>query len=271
MEELSDVYYQPNNLWRGSRAIGKLHKLTGLPSKAIRSWLTKQALWQVYIPVPKHVDQPHFTVKVPNQQHQFDMLHMPHDKFQGNTYKYILTGVDVVSSYKVAKLLRTKKVSEVAFLVKTIYESKANPLTWPEVFQCDNSSEFKSDVTKLLELHHVKINRVMRKYKHTHTAFVESFNKLLAEKLFTVMDRKELQTGEDSETWVKHVLLGVVDELNKEKNSMIGLAPATAIKRKVVKLKHKIQLKRYCQKMGCIGTSTNQENSMAIRDKEQQT
>ena len=36
-----------------------------------------------------------------------------------------------------------------------------------------------------------------------HTAFVESFNKMLAEKLFMVMDTKELQTGEDSEKWVK--------------------------------------------------------------------
>ena len=53
------------------------------------------------------------------------------------------------------------------------------------------------------------------------------------------MDMKKLQTGEDSEIWVKHVLSGIVDELNKEKNSMTGLAPATAIKRKVVKLKHK--------------------------------
>ena len=164
---------------------------------------------------------------------------MPHDKFQGSTYKYILTGVDVASRYKVAKPLRTKKASDVAFLLKTMYESKANPLTWPEVFQCDNGSEFKSDVTKLLESQNVKINRVTTKYKHTHTAFVESFNKVLAEKLFTVMDTKELQTGEDSETWVKHVLLGVVDELNKEKNLMTGLALATAIKRKIVKLKHK--------------------------------
>ena len=37
----------------------------------------------------------------------------------------------------------------------------------------------------------------------------------------------------------KHVLSGIVDELNKEKNSMTGLAPATAIKRKILKLKHK--------------------------------
>ena len=40
-----------------------------------------------------------------------------------------------------------------------------------------------------------------------------------------------MQTGEDSDEWVKHVLSGIVDELNKEKNLMTGLAPATAIKK----------------------------------------
>ena len=53
------------------------------------------------------------------------------------------------------------------------------------------------------------------------------------------MDAKELQTGEDSGKWVKHVLLGLVNELNKGKDWITGLAPATAIKRKIVKLKHK--------------------------------
>ena len=87
---------------------------------------------------------------------------MPHDKFQGSVYKYILTGVDVASRYKVAKPLRTKKASDVAFLLKNIYESKDNPLKWPEVFQCDNGSEFKGDVTKLLESHDVKINALQQ-------------------------------------------------------------------------------------------------------------
>ena len=51
----------------------------------------------------------------------------------------------------IARPLRTKKASDVAFLLKNIYENKEIPLTYPKVFQCDNGSEFKSDVTKLLE------------------------------------------------------------------------------------------------------------------------
>ena len=63
------------------------------------------------------------------------------------------------------------------------------------------------------------------------------------EKVFILLNRKELQTGEDSETWVKHALSSVVDELNREKNLMTVSFPATAIKRKIAELKHKYPLK----------------------------
>ena len=46
-----------------------------------------------------------------------------------------------------------------------------------------------------------------------------------------------------SSKWVKHVITGVVDELNKAKNSIRGLALATAYKGKIVELKHNNPLK----------------------------
>ena len=122
------------------------------------------------------------------------------------------------------------------FYCKSIYENKQIPLTYPNEFRCDNGSEFKSDVTKMLEKHNVKINRVTTKYKHTHTAFAESFNKELAKRLFKIQDAQELEDPElRSETWVKH-LYTIVDELNNEKTAMIGMAPIKAIKKKEVKL-----------------------------------
>ena len=47
---------------------------------------------------------------------------MPNNVFEGNTYKYILKGVDVASRYKVARPLRTRKSSEVAFVSEAIYK-----------------------------------------------------------------------------------------------------------------------------------------------------
>ena len=114
-------------------------------------------------------------------------------------------------------------MSDVTVLLRNIYGSKSNPLKWPELFQCDDGPEFKSDITNLPESHNVKINRFTTKYKHMYTAFVESFNKLFAEKLFMIVAAKGLQTREGSEKWVKPLILAP--------------APAPAIKWKIVNLK----------------------------------
>ena len=113
---------------------------------------------------------------------------------------------------------------------------KVGPLKYPEVFQCDNGSEFKADVTNLLEKNKVKIIRSTTRYKHTHTAFVESLNKILAENLFKIQDIQELNNpNKISSTWVKH-LYKLIDNLNNTKTSMINMKPADAIKLKEVKL-----------------------------------
>ena len=59
---------------------------------------------------------------------------------------------------------------------------------YPKVFQCDNGSEFKSLMQNLLEEHNSDIWRTTTKYKHTHRAFVEAFNKSLVKQLFKSMD-----------------------------------------------------------------------------------
>ena len=164
-----------------------------MPKKDIRSWLAKKALWLVHIPPPKEIHNPHYEVTKPNEQYQFDLLYLPSNLFEENTYKYILTGIDVASRYKVARALRTKKSSEVAFVLEAIYK-KGGMFKYPKIFQCDNGSEFKNEVTKLLEKHNVDIRRATAKHNHTHTAFVEAFNKELAKLLFKPMGAQELKT-----------------------------------------------------------------------------
>ena len=109
---------------------------------------------------------------IPNEMHQLDLLYMPSDTLYGNKYKYILGGIDAASRYKVTRLLRTKQAREVAEMIADIY--KVGQLTYPKIFQCDNGSEFKAEVTKLLEKHRVKIQHITTKHKHTHTAFRRS-------------------------------------------------------------------------------------------------
>ena len=87
--------------------------------------------------------------------HQFDLLYMPSDTLYGNKYKYILAGTDAASRYKVTRPLRTKQARDVDEMIADIY--MVGPLTYPSTFQGDNGSEFKGEITKMLEKQEVKI------------------------------------------------------------------------------------------------------------------
>ena len=54
--------------------------------------------------------------------HQFDLLYMPSNTLYGNKYKYILSGIDVASRYKVARPMRTKQAKDVAKMIADIYK-----------------------------------------------------------------------------------------------------------------------------------------------------
>ena len=99
----------------------------------VKQWLSKQAFWKVHLPPAKRVDRPHYEVMIPNEKHQFDLLYMPSDTLYGNKYKYILSGNNVASRYKVARPLRTKQAKDVADMIADIY--KVGPLTYPKIFQ----------------------------------------------------------------------------------------------------------------------------------------
>ena len=160
---------------------------------------------------------------------------MPLSLFEGNTYKYILTSIDVASRYKVARPLRTTKSSEVVFVLESIYK-KSVLFNYPKTFQYDNGSEFKNEVTKLLEKHNVEIRRETTKYKHTHTTFVEAFNKELVKLLFKPMDAQDLQNPEKVSTiWVKN-LNKAVNKMNNTASSMIGMKPKDVIKLDIIPL-----------------------------------
>ena len=100
VERLYQAYYQPSCLWTGGKVIKELHKITSMSRKDIKSRLAKQALWKGYMPLPKEINLPHYKLTKPNEQHQFDLLYMPHNIFEGNTYKHIfkyVSGIDVAS------------------------------------------------------------------------------------------------------------------------------------------------------------------------------
>ena len=117
---------------KDKKLLKKLKELSGEKPKTVKQWLSRQAFWQVHLPVPKRVDKPHYEVTTPNAMHQLDLLYMPSDSLYGSKYKYILAGIDAASRLKVARPLRTKQAKDVAEMIADIY--KIGPLTYPKIF-----------------------------------------------------------------------------------------------------------------------------------------
>ena len=234
--KLSSIYYQPENLWTGRKAIKLLQKESGEPSKVVKTWLAKQVLWQIHLPKPKKINYAHFYVTKPNKIHQADLLYLPHDKVYQNTYKYTLNVIDIASGYAASRPLKTKKAKEVAEMFKDIY--KKGPLKYPEELHVDSGTEFKGEVLKLMKENNVPVKSVVTKYHHSFTAFVENFNKQLAMMLFKPQDAQELRSGKDSKIWVKN-LMKFVTKLNNRKLDRTKMTPSKAIKLENVELKIK--------------------------------
>ena len=60
--------------------------------------------------------------------------------------------------------MRMKQVKDVTDMIADIY--RVGPLTYPKVFQCDNGSNFKAEVTKMLQKHELKYDDEVQ--AHTH-------------------------------------------------------------------------------------------------------
>ena len=199
-----------------------------------QAWLKKQAIWQIYLPAPRHVPRSKFDVPVPNEVHQADLLFLPHDRLPRGrkTYKYALTVVDVASRYKEAEPLSSKSAAEVADALSRIY--KRSPLGWPKLLQVDPGREFMGAVNQLLAKHNVSIRRG-RVDIHRDQGIVERFNRTLAERLFGHQYAQEMRLpeGERSTEWVAR-LPAVIAALNSEETRLTGRKPQDAIKLKRV-------------------------------------
>ncbi|KAK3737889.1 hypothetical protein QZH41_012860 [Actinostola sp. cb2023] len=216
-----------DELWIAMHCVTAAAKRDQVPGLLHLGWAANQcleALWQIYLPPPRHVPRPRFDVSEPNEVHQADLLFLPHDRpGQGRKlYKYALTVVDVASRYKEAEPLATKEAKEVAAALERIY--KRSPLTWPKLLQVDPGREFMGAVGPVLAKHGVSVRRG-RVDIHRDQVIVERFNRTLSERLFGHQYAQEmllLSQGDSrrSVEWVNR-LPAVVAALNGEVTRLI--------------------------------------------------
>ncbi|XP_031553858.1 uncharacterized protein LOC116290879 [Actinia tenebrosa] len=239
-DKLKRIYYGPEGYWKGVSAIKKLATAARVSEETAKNWLKKQTIWQVYLPVPKYIPRPSFTVNAPNEVHQADLLFLPHDTVRRKTYRYALTVVDIASRYKDAEPITSKDSGEVAEALGKIYK---RILKWPKLLQVDSGTEFMGVVTKTLKDHSTKIRRAEAEY-HRGQSIVERFNKTLAERLFGYQYWKELEDpSKRNKEWTQR-LPQVVAALNNEAARATGMKPKDAIKKKHVEHKSYVRSSR---------------------------
>ena len=231
------IYYSPEGYWKGYSAISKLASAVNVSEDEVRDWLERQALWQIYLPPPKYLPRPHWSVDRPNEIHQADLLFLPHDKVGRKTFRYALVVIDVATRYKDAEALTSKESQEVAKAFESIYKRKIKrpSLNWPKTLIVDPGKEFMGYVTKLMERHNVKIQR-SEAGNHRAQAFVERANRTLGERLFSHQYAQEMISDERSRVWVKR-LPAVMKALNSVVIRITGKEPDKALGLKEVDIK----------------------------------
>jgi len=79
-DKLASIYYSPRGYWRGLAAVKKLAAAAKASEADALSWLKTQAVWQIYLPAPRHIPLPMFDEDSPNAVHQADLMYLPHDR-----------------------------------------------------------------------------------------------------------------------------------------------------------------------------------------------
>ena len=142
-DKLANTYYSEKGYWKSNTAVHKLAEVAKVSKDVSRKWLQKQALWQIYLPLPNYIPSPYWVEDKPNYIHQADLLFLP----EHITYKYALVVVDVASRCADAEPLSKKESTLVAKAFQNIYSRK---LTYPHTLMVDPGKEFMGRVTTFM-------------------------------------------------------------------------------------------------------------------------
>jgi len=246
---LHKIYYNTAGFMNAKELFKQAIKLRGpgsVDEPDVRAWVSKQKVYQEHKKQPKY-DGPeaHFNVTIPNDTHQADVMYLPSDY----GFRYVLNVIDVATRFKASHPLKNITGSAVMNGFRYIYDNTL--LDVPKKLMLDGGKEYNESVRELFEKEGTRVIIAM-KHNHKDQAFVERFNRTLAERLFRYMEHVENENVEKSQkdirvrdiglnykkkdeakftnsSWYKH-LQKVVTQLNNEDTRMIGMSPVEAMK-----------------------------------------
>lgn len=137
---LRDVYYEPAKA--GSfGSVKALSEATGVSLARTKLWLSKQLTYTLHKGARRrYVTRPYRTNKI-DAQWQADLVEMIEFHNVNDGYRYLLTVIDIFSSYAWARPIRSKSAADVTSAFRSILLQDRRK---PKKLQTDNDREFEN-------------------------------------------------------------------------------------------------------------------------------
>jgi hypothetical protein len=206
---MNESYYDADNpiSYRGVQPLANQYG-----TKKASDWLSSQEAYTLHKPVRKKFARRKTYAKGINDLFQADLVDMQNLSRSNDSYRYILTCIDVFSKRAFAVPLKDKRGSTLAVAFEKIFAA-----TKPNLIQTDLGTEFLNS----------QVQDVFKKYKiHQYSSLnydlkatvVERFNRTLKTRMYRYF------TAHHTERWTD-VLQSLIKSYNGSYHRTIGMTP----------------------------------------------
>ena len=195
-------------------SVKQLAKNTGLNAEKTRDWLTTQDCYTLHIPIRNKFKRRRTYAKHVNDVMQMDLIDVQSLARDNNSYRFILTAIDVFSRKAYAEPLKGKSARYMVPAITRILDQ-----LFPRVgfVQSDRGQEFLNcEVQKLFRER--KIKHYWSFNDEIKASVVERWNRTLKSKMFKYF------THNNTHRWVD-VLGALVENYNNTIHRIIKMAP----------------------------------------------
>ena len=185
---LATLYYE----WKHPSSLGGVDKLYrtarqyGITRSQVIIWLQKQPGYTLHRPAPRQFCQSKVFVNGLDDQWQADLVDLQSLSRWNHGYKYLLTCIDILSTYAWVVPLKTKTGSALVEVFTTILKQGRKP----DKLHTDAGTEFKNKTfqtfLKQHDVHHFVT------YNETKAQIVERFNRTLKQMMWRLFTTRSM-------------------------------------------------------------------------------
>ena len=218
-QELRNIFYDPMTGYQSRERLYQKAKESGLnvSRREVKEWLETQDTYTRHKPVIKRHKFQKTYVNDLADQIQLDLVDISKFSHKNQGYRWILTGIEILSRYGFAVPVQRKDTSHMTEAVdRLLQEFKTGFGKFPNVVQFDDGNEFYNvGVRRLLESKNIKYFSTKSDKK---AAVVERFNRTLKTMMWKYFFKNKTYNWLD-------VLDKLTDNYNNTKHRSIGMKP----------------------------------------------